>query len=445
MDFRKVVKSLDEAGKVVHVKTEVNLEHELAGVARKFEGKEVVVFDKIKGSDFPVAVGLWWSRDNLAHVFGAKTKELPFLFARAAKRFEQNPIAPVVVENAPCQEVVSLEPNLYEIPAPTLALKDGGPYFSNCVIVAKDPDTGVRNTSIHRLQIKAKDRMGLLLDEGRDLRTYYEKAEKRGESLEITINNGVDPAIYVCSIFAGIPITMDELGIASELRNGEPVKLSKSKTVDVEGIAEAQVVIEAEILPGIREPEGPFGEVSEYYAQKADRWVVKVKAITRRKNPLIHTLLPGKEVWNSVGLCGEPGIFNTVSKQVGGLKNVYLSHGGCGFYGAVIQIDPVRKGMAKNAIISTFGAFPPLNMVVAVNSDVDIFDSDAVMRAMVTRCVPEKDIFIIPGCACHELNPSTNEGFGTRTGFDCTVPLPASPKYEKVAFQDVDLKNYEIE
>lgn len=445
MDLKDIIKKLEDAGKVVHVKTEVDLEHELSGVAKKLEGKEVVVFDKVKGNDFPVVVGLWWNRDNVAKIFDTNAKDLPFVFADAAKRFETSQIAPVVVENPPCQEVVSLEPDLYEIGAPTLALKDGGPYFSNCVVIAKDPDTGVRNTSIHRLQIKGKNRFGLLLDQGRHLRDYYERAEKKGVSLEITINNGVDPAIYVCSIYAGTPITVDELGIASELRNQEPVKLSKSKTVDVEGIAEAQMVIEAEILPEVREPEGPFGEVSGYYAQEDDRWVVNVKAITRQKDPLIHTLLPGKEVWNSVGLTAEPGIFNAISRQVPGVKNVHLSNAGCGFYGAFIQIDPVRRGFAKNAIMATFAAFPPLNMVVAVNSDVDIFDTDDVMRAMITRCIPEKDIFIVPGTACHELNPSTDEGYGTKIGYDCTVPIPAIPQYEKVAFKDVNLDDYDVE
>ncbi len=204
------------------------------------------------------------------------------------------------------------------------------------------------------------------------------------------------------------------------------------------------MVIEAEILPEIREPEAPFGEVSGYYAQEDDRWVVRVKAITRRKDPLIHTLLPGKEVWNSVGLTAEPGIFNAVSKQVGGLKCVYLSHSTCATYGAFIQIDPTRRGMAKNAIMSTFAAFPPLNIVVAVNSDVDIFDTEDVMRAITTRCIPEKDIFMIPGCACHELNPSTDNGYGTKLGFDCTVPIPSLKSYEKVSFKEVDLSEYDF-
>lgn len=444
MNLQDALKKLEDSGRVVHVTTEVDPVHELAGVAKRFEGDKIVVFDNVKGSEFPVVCGLWWNRENVARLFNTDARRLPFVFAEAAKRFESSRIKPVLVESPPCQEVVSMDPDLYSIPTPTLALKDGGPYYSNCVILAKDPDTGVRNTSIHRLQVTGKDRMGILLDQGRHLRDYYERAEKRGEPLEITINNGVDPAIYVSAIYAGTTIADDELGIASELRNGAPIQLSTSMAVKVEGIADAQLVIEAEILPEIREPEGPFGEVSGYYAQKEDRWVVKVKAITRRKNPLIHTLLPGKEVWNSVGLCGEPGIYNSVSKQVGGLKNVYLSHAGCGFYGAFIQIDPLRRGLAKNAILATFAAFTPLSMVVAVNSDVDIYDTDEVMRAMVTRCNPTTDIFVIPESGCHELNPITDDGFGTKVGYDCTITALNADKFEKVAFMEVELEEYEI-
>lgn len=440
MDFQSVIAKLEAQGRVVRIKTEVDPKHELAGVASKFEGGKVAVFENIKGSEFPVACGVWWNRDNVAAVFDSTAEEVPGLFANAAKEFAQSPIECVTVDDAPCQEVVSLDPNLYEIPVPTLAVDDGGPFFSNCVIIAKDPDTGVRNTSIHRVQVVGKNRCCMLLDMGRHLRDYYERAEKKGVPLEITINNGVDPAVYVSSIYAGTPADVDELGIAAALR-GEPVRLSKSKTVEPEGIADAELVIEAEILPGVREPEGPFGEVSGYYALQDDRWVVNVKAITRRKNPLLHTLLPGKEVWNSVGLTAEPNIFATVSKQVPGVKRVHLTHGCCAYYGAVVQLDPPRPGFGKNAILATFAAFPPLKMVVAVTSEVDVYDTEAVMRAITTRCEADKDIVIIPRSACHELNPCMDKGFGAKIGFDCTMPTTAIP----VSFKEVDLGDYDFE
>ena len=446
MDFRSVIAMLEQQGKVVHVKSEVDPVHELAGIAKKFEGQaKVVVFDRVKGQKYPVACGLWWNRDIIGSLFGVKAGEVPGVFAAAGKSFQEKPVPPVIVENPPCQEEVSLTPNLYELTVPTLALEDGGAYFSNCIVIAKDPDTGVRNTSIHRLMITGKNRLAMLMDVGRHLRSYYERAEAKGQPLEITINNGVDPAVYVCATYPGTSISDDELGVASALNGGEPVRLSRSKTVTVEGLADAEVVIEGRMLPKIREPEGPFGEVSGFYAQKDNRWVVEVTAITNRKQPIMSTLLPGKEVWNSVGCTAEAAILAAISKMVGGVKNVYLSHGNCGFFGCVVQMEPTRPGMGKNAIMAAFAAFPPMSMVTVVNSDVNIFDAEDVMRAITTRCNVAEDMVIIKHAACHELNPATDYGVGTKFGFDCTIKPGQEERNKKVAFRDVDLSRYEIE
>ncbi len=445
MDFRQIIDHLDKKGKLLHVKSEVDCVHELAGIAKKYEGSDkAILFEHVKGKDFPVVIGLWWNREIIGTMFDIPGSEVPAFFGEACKKFKADPQLPVIIENAPCQEVISLKPDLNTLTVPVLALADGGPYFSNSVIIAKDPDTGVRNTSIHRCMIADKNRLGILMDVGRHLRSYYERAEQMGKPLEITINNGVDPAVYVCATLGGIGIDEDELGVASVIRN-EPLKLSRSKTVNVEGIAEAQVVIEAKILPGIREPEGPFGEVSGYYATKDDRWVAEVTAITHRANPVMHTLLPGKEVWNTVGTTCEADILSKIQSQVGGIKNVHLPHGNCANYGCVVQMEPTRPGMGKNAMLAAFAAFPPLSMVTVVNSDVNIFDSEDVMRAITTRCDAAKDMILIPNAACHELNPATAFGFGTKIGFDCTVHFGEEARNQKISFLDVDLNQYHIE
>jgi len=444
-DLRNCIESLRAAGRLAVVHTEVDAVHELAGVAARFEGGKTVLFEHVKGYEYPVFTGLLWNRDNIAHIFDTTAGELPFLFARAVDALHAAPVAPVVVENAPAQKVRMQEPDLTRIPVPVHALKDGGPYFSNCIVIAKDPETGVRNTSVHRLMVSGKNRLGLLMDVGRHLRNYYERAEAMGKPLEITINNGAHPAYYIAAITpsAAAPIDMDELAVASFLLK-EPARLCKSLTVDVEGIADAQMIMEGEILPHVREPEGPFGEVSGYYATREDRWVVSLKAITMRKNPVIHMLHPGREVWNSVGLGVEASLFKTISGQLPGLKQVFLTHGGS-HYHVILQMDPPKNGMGKNAIMAAFAAFPPLQMVTVVNSDVDIHDPEDVERAMVTRCDPATDIVLVKDAFCHELNPVVKNNVGAKIGFDCTCPVPRSPRYDKVTYQKVDLADYSID
>ena len=443
MNLKKCLEKLEKENRLIRISVEVDPIHELAGVAAKLEGDKVVLFEKVKGYSQPVVCGLLWNRDHLASLFDRTGEELSFFFGDGVKNTDFEKFKPLVSAKPISQEVVEMTPNLLEIPTPTLALKDGGPYYSSSVVIAKDPDTGVRNVSVHRLMVTGERRMTMLMDVGRHLRDYYERAEKKGEPLEITINNGVDPAVYFAAITpsSAVGIDQDELAVAGFLR-GEPVALSTSKTVAVEGIGEAQLIIEGEILPHIRETEGPFGEVTGYYALEDQRWVVEVKAITHQKEPVIQTLLPGMEVWNSVGLMAEASIFQTISKQIPGVKKVYLSHGGCGFYHAYVQMDPPRNGMGKNAILATFAAFPPLQMVTVVNSDVDIFNPIEVQQAMATRLRPDMDILVIPKSFGHGLNPATEGGYGGKVGFDCTYPLPKSSEYEKVTFQEVNLADY---
>jgi len=126
------------------------------------------------------------------------------------------------------------------------------------------------------------------------------------------------------------PTFTDELGVASELL-GEPLRLVRGQTSAVEGIADAQYIIEGEILPDTFEPEGPFAEVTGMYATRDNRWVVKVNAITRRRKPVFHTLLSGKEVYNSVGLLGEAAVFRAVSKNVPSVTAVYFSMAAAAF------------------------------------------------------------------------------------------------------------------
>ena len=161
MDLKDCLKKMENAGRLTHVKTPVDAVHELSGVCAKLDGGKALVFDRVKGYDYPVTTGMWWNRQNVAAIFDRPVDQLSGLFAEAVASLRQNPVAPVIVEGAPAQAVWMPKPDLSKIPVPTHALLDGGPYFSNCIIIAKDPDTGVRNASIHRLMVTGQDRMGL--------------------------------------------------------------------------------------------------------------------------------------------------------------------------------------------------------------------------------------------------------------------------------------------
>jgi 2,5-furandicarboxylate decarboxylase 1 len=199
--------------------------------------------------------------------------------------------------------VIEDDVDLTRLPIPTHALEDGGPYIDSAVVIARVPDSGVWDASIYRACVVGPDRLTVQLDAGRHVCDNYERFEARGLPLEVTLSNGVGPVVHLASTVPApaAPIETDELAVASSF-TGRPLQLLRSQTGEVVGIAEAQFILEGEMLPEIREPEGPFAEITGYSAGRVDRWVVHVKKNTRLRQPTWQTILLGKEVFNSFGL-----------------------------------------------------------------------------------------------------------------------------------------------
>lgn len=295
VDLQSYIRWLADAGQLVRVRSEVDPVCEMAGIAKQLEGTRPVLFENVKGSAFPVLMGLYWNRDLMASFFQTTSQQLPFDLAGEIRTWRQNPIEPQILEQGPANEVIEASVNLDLLPIPKHAEGDGGHYLTSSVVIAKDPDTGVRNLSIHRMMKTGPNRFTLLLEELGHVMDYYKRAEARGEALEVTINNGVDFAVTMAGAApaGAAPMEMDEIGIACQIR-GAPVPLLRSQSVDVEGIADAQFIIEGRILPQVREPEGPYAEVTGYYATRELRWALEVTAITRRRDPVFHSILSGR-------------------------------------------------------------------------------------------------------------------------------------------------------
>ncbi len=444
VDIRKTIEYLDKTGNLVRVNSEVDPNLELAGIAKKYEGKKAILFEKVKGSAYPVFMGLVWNRDIIGGLFATPKEKIPFVIADAigAWRKDKTVLTSPILDKGPANEVIQTEGfSLDDLPVPIHAIKDGGRYFDCSVVVVNDPQTGQPNFSVHRIMITDKDRLTFLIDPGRHLGAYLDIMEKQGKALQVTINNGMSLAPWLVSAIPGQG--PGKIGIANHLV-GRPIEFIKAQTVDAPAFADAQFVIEAEILPKVREPEGPFAEVTGYYGARDDRWVMQVKAITHRKNPVFHSLLSGQEVWNAVGLTAEAKIFSIVNKIVPDLKAVFLPPGGSGFYGAVIQLDKSKEGVQDLAIRETFKAFPSLQWVTAVDTDVNIYDPIDVEWAFTTRFDAKKGFIILPDQEGHILNPMVKGGLVSKVGIDATAPFPRTSAFERTQFKDVNLKDYVI-
>ena len=446
-DLGAIINELDAGGRLVRVKSEVDLKHDLVGIANEFHGQgKAVLFENVKGQDHPVFMGLYWSRELLGDIFMRDEFELPQYISDCITNWQAKPVDPVVVQDGPVLEVTERTVNLAKLPIPTHALEDAGPYFDAAVVIAKDPETGVRNASIQRFLVVNKNTLAINIDAGRHLELYLNKAASMGKSLPITINVGVGPGLHFAAATPSeaAPAHLDELGIASEI-HGAPLELVAGTKSNVEMVANAMWALECEMTPGENLPEGPFAEVTGYYARREPRPKVKVLKIHRRQNPVFHSILSGKEVFNSVGLLGEANVLNSLKKQIPGVRDVYFSHGGCGFYHCIVQISQVRAGWGKQAIMAAFAAFPPLKMVTVVDDDVDIRNAEDIEWAMATRLDAKSGILQIENVFGHGLNPSFPGYVGNKVGFDATRPWPFSPEYDRARVKDMSLDGLELD
>lgn len=443
-DLQSYIAFLEANNLLVRVKTEVDAELELAGIAKRFEGEKVVLFEKVKGSDFPVLIGLYWNLEIMAKIFDCSSAQLPFVLTEEIRTWQKAPVEPVILESGPANEVIETDIDLYKLPIPHHATGDGGRYLTSSVVIAKDPDTGVRNLSVHRMMVTGKNRFTLLLEELGHVMDYYKRAEAKGEALEITVNNGVDYPVLMAGAVPGsaAPIGVDELGIVSQMR-GAPVNLIRAQTVDVEAIANAQFVIEGRILPYVRESEGPYAEVTGYYAEREERWVMEVTALTRRKNPVFNSILSGREVGNAYGLIAGAGAFDKIHAMVPEVTAVHFADGSVPYH-LVVRMKKVHEGSQRNAIMASFVALAFAKTVTVVDEDVDIYSSADVDWAVQTRCCFETDLLLIPNAIGHRLNPMVEDDKWTRLGIDATVPLPRPDKFIRASMDDVDLSAYEI-
>lgn len=475
-DLRSALDLLrDIPGQLLETDVEVEPLAELAGVYRHVGAGGTVmrptkegpamVFNNVKGHPGArVAIGLLASRTRVGHLLGCDPKRLGFLLKDAVA----SPVDPVTVEGpVPCQEVVyrAEDPDFdirRLIPAPTNTEEDAGPYITMGMCYASDPETGESDVTIHRLCLQGKDEISMYFVPGaRHLTVFREKAEAAGKPLPISISIGVDPAIEIASCFEPptTPLGYNELGIAGAIR-GEAVKLGRCLTIDENCIANAEYVIEGELLPGVRVREDrntdsgkAMPEFPGYTGSaQPELPVIKVKAVTTRRNPIMQTVIgPSEEHVSMAGIPTEASILAMVERALPGkVQNVYAASPGGGKYMAVIQFKksiPSDEGRQRQAALLAFSAFPELKHVWLVDEDVDPFDIDDVIWAMNTRFQGDVDVVAIPGVRCHPLDPSADptcdpsirdHGISCKTIFDCTVPFEQKHRFQRSKFKDVD-------
>jgi UbiD family decarboxylase len=444
-DLRGYLSHLEEKGQLLHVAEEVDLRYDIAAGIRKTSDIQgpALLFENIRARPgWRVLGGLFATRKLIALGLGVPEDQLLERYLT----LEDKRLTPSTVSTGPVKEIrwTGSEVDLYKLPIVTHAEKDVGPYVTIGVQIGKDPESGARNLSIHRMLLLGKDRLSLWAPPDHHLGRMILKAEEKKRGLEVATAIGVEPAIVIGSQ-AKVPYGIDEFYVAGGLR-GAPVQLTKCETIDVEVPAAAEIVIEGVTIPGERVADGPYGEYPGCYSEAKQAPVLKVTAITMRKNPIYQTALTGMPVTENhtlIEYANAAAIYREAKKIVPEVRDVYVTPGGTFRHHVVVSIKKRHNDEARNLILALLALGIGLKQVTVVDDDIDVRDPVDVEWALSTRMQPDKDLIVIPRIACSTLDPSVPTPRSTAGwGIDATVPIGDRTRYEKVLIPGVDKVKY---
>ncbi len=417
MELRTFLAELEAAGDLVHISQPTAPQLEVARIIAARDGQPLL-FDQPAGyPGWRIVSGIASRRDLFARALGCSVGELVHRMALAMA----SPQDPVVMESGPCQEVVETEVDLTRLPIPRYHPLDGGPYITAGVSIVHDPDLG-RNLSYHRLMRLDAQHFAARIVEGRGTDTAWRKYP---EGLPMAVVIGLPLHLLLAGSMAPAP-GVDEMRLAAAMASTATVPCV---SIPLEVPANAELVLEG-VLTHDFTNEGPFPDLTGTMDFVRSQPVFKVTAVTHRKDPIFHALLPGGlEHKALMGMPREPTIFAEVNR-VTRCTGVYITPGGCSWLHAVVQIDKQGPDDGRRAIEAAFRGHGSLKHVVVVDTDVDLYDAADVEWAISTRFQADRGLLVLTDQPGSSLDPSGTyvPGKKTRTakmGLDATRPWGA--------------------
>jgi UbiD family decarboxylase len=433
-DLRDFLKALEARGDLLRVTDEVDWEYQAVALTRQTSDLDgpALLFERMRDSEYACLSGLFAAKRRVALALGHDYDYLLRNFGELEARYLE---PEVTTGPAPCQEIV-IRSDLDVLALPLLRHYelDGGRYITAGLQVAKDPVSGVRNVSIHRQLPLSATELTVFAPPGRHLRTIIERWHERGQSADIAVVIGAEPATQIASQ-ARAPYGSDEFGIAGGFR-GEPLELVKCVTVDVEVPATAEIVIEGKVHPGRLEMDGPFGEYPGTYSEAKPAPVMEVTAITSRRNPMYQNTLTGEPMTENHWMMQPSATamaFREALRVTPEIKDVHVTPGGTSRHHVVVSMQKRHAFEPRNVMLALLAAPLGAKLVTVVDEDIDVYNMTEVEWAVNTRVQPDRDVVIIPNLYSPTLDPSAPAARSSaKMGIDATAPLgEARRMYQK--------------
>ncbi|MDA0988800.1 MAG: menaquinone biosynthesis decarboxylase [Chloroflexi bacterium] len=449
-DMREFIAFLEGKGELLRIKTAVSSELEITEIADRVvkRGGPALLFENVEGYDMPVLINVYGSAQRTAWALGVESlDELgdrirkllgmvqgppPGLVGKLRTLVDLVKMAgyqPKLVRSAPCQEVVLTGPDadLNRFPILKCWPMDAGRFITLPLVITRDPETGVRNVGMYRMQVYDGQIAGMHWQTHK-VGTHHERvAKERGqERMEVAVALGGDPATLWTGS-APLPPDLDELVMAGFLRE-EGVEVVKCKTVDLEVPANAEIILEGYVVPGEVRTEGPFGDHTGYYSLADQYPVFHLTAITHRQNPIYSTIVVGRPVQEDyyMGKATERLFMPIIQTVLPEIVDINMPAEGVFHNLVIVSIKKEYPGQTRKVMYALWGLGLMMlaKTIIVVDDFVDVQDVSEVAWRVTNNLDASQDIIFASGPVDDLDHASPTPRLGSKVGIDATAKGP---------------------
>ncbi|KPK76417.1 MAG: hypothetical protein AMS25_17515 [Gemmatimonas sp. SM23_52] len=447
-DMQTFVAELERRGWLRRVSAEVDPELEITEITDRVTkaGGPALLFENVKGSDIPVLINTYGTKERMCLVLGAESleqaaervkalirPEMPTTLVQKIKKLPElvqlGSLPPKIVKRGICQEVVHTDDaDLFTLPALKCWPQDGGRYITLGAVFTKDPVTGDRNIGLYRVQLFEPKLAAMHWHMHHDGARHYRRHKARGEQMSVAIALGGPPIIpYAAS--APLPPDVDEALFAGFLQ-GSSIELVPCVTQPrIEVPATAEIIIEGYIDPDEELIlEGPFGDHTGFYSLADYYPRFHVTAITHRRRPLFPATVVGKppqeDYW--LGKATERIFLPLLQMLIPDISDYDLPTFGCFHSCAFVKIRKEYPYHARQVMSAIWGAgqMAFTKIIVVVNEHVDVHNQDEVLFQLCSNVDPRRDIMFVDGPLDILDHAAPVCGAGSKMGIDATRKIP---------------------
>ena len=449
-DLGEFIAFLELKGELRRISTPVDCELEITEIADRVvkSGGPALLFENVTGYDMPVLINMFGTAQRMA--WGLGVDKLDDLVERIEDLLQlmHGPPQGLInklrtlgqlvhlgsfqaktVGSAPCQEIVLQgdDVDLFQLPVLKCWPMDAGRFITLPLVITKDPETGVQNYGIYRMQVYDRNTTGMHWQTHKVGTHHYRLSVEKGEDrLPVAVALGADPAtIWTGS--APLPPDMDEMTVAGFIRE-DGVDLVKGKTVDLLVPAQAEIVLEGYVVPGEERDEGPFGDHTGYYSMADPYPVFHVTCLTRRRNPIYPAIVVGRppmeDYW--MGKVSERLFLPTLKLVLPEIVDINMPAEGVFHNLVIVSIKKEFPGHARKVMHGLWGLglLSLAKAIVVVDHFVDVQNPSEVVWRVTNNIDPAQDLVISQGPIDDLDVGSPTPKFGSKVGIDATQKGP---------------------